>query len=138
MIIVCGFVTHTTHYAEKSFDWHSFKFPFTLLCIHSFAARIENSVKILSDFPVGFPLSSLFQQHAWSDSGETGLYSQRINNIVMTQLLTGDGLYQLKHEKPSCRLSHRLNPSSIPEMPPVPRCCRNTHESTNTRITNQG
>lgn len=93
---------------------------------------------MLRNFTIGFSLPPLFQQQAWSDSGETGLYSQCINNIVMTQLLTGDGLYQLKHEKPSCRLSCLLNPSGIPATLPVPHCCQNTHESTNIGITYQG
>lgn len=126
----------------KTCDECSFKAPFSTagdtFMLWLLNAENWKFCKNLDKLPSRISSSSLFQQHAWSHSGETGLYSQRINNIVMTQLLTGNGLYQLKHEKPSCRLSHVLNPSCIPETPLVPHCCENTPESTNTGITYQG
>lgn len=104
-----------------------------LLLFFCFLKKKKNPDKL----PNWISSSSRLQCQAWSDRGETGLYSQRINNIVMTQLLTGDGLGQLKHEKPSCRLGRVLNPSCDPP-PQVPRCCGDTGESTDTGITYQG
>lgn len=69
--------------------------------------------QIPTNFPVGFLSSSLVLKHlAWSVGGDSGLYSQRINDTAMTQLLTG--LDWSKHEKAK---------SCVPETLAVPLGC---------------